>query len=63
MFHGRVSGRLQDGLQHASPGVGFLLMLLSGAVLWALVAFYDEANAVVAIPGLPEIPVPTVQKG
>ena len=38
-------------------------MLLSGAVLWALVAFYDEANAVVAIPGLPEIPVPTVQKG
>jgi hypothetical protein len=40
-----------------------VLLGLCGLVLWLLVACYDDANSVIAIPGLPEIPVPAVQKG
>jgi cytochrome b len=63
MVHGRVSGRPPDGLAGTHAGAGALLFLLSGLVLGLLVRYYDEANGVIAIPCLPEIPVPVIQKG
>ena len=63
MVHGRAAGRLPEGLANTHAGAGLLLLLLSGLVLWLLVGYYDEANGVIAIPGLPEIPVPAIQKG
>jgi len=63
MVHGRAAGRLPEGVANTHAGAGLLLLLLSGLVLWLLVGYYDEANGVIAIPGLPEIPVPAIQKG
>ena len=63
MVHGRVSGRPPEGLAGTRAGAGVLLFLLSCLVLGLLVGCYDEANGVIAIPGLPEIPVPAIQKG
>lgn len=63
MVHGRAAGRPPEGLANTHAGAGLLLLLLSGLVLWLLVGYYDEANGVIAIPGLPEIPVPAIQKG
>ena len=63
MVHGRVAGRPPEGLAGTHAGAGVLLLLLSGLVLGLLVGYYDEANGVIAIPGLPEIPVPAIQKG
>ena len=63
MVHGRAAGRLPEGLANTHAGAGLLRLLLSGLVLWLLVGYYDEANGVIAIPGLPEIPVPAIQKG
>jgi hypothetical protein len=63
MVHGRVAGRVPEGLVSPYPLAGMALLGLCGLVLWLLVAYYDEANSVLAIPGLPEIPVPAIQKG
>ncbi len=63
MVHGRAAGRPPEGVANTHAGAGLLLLLLSGLVLWLLVGYYDEANGVIAIPGLPEIPVPAIQKG
>jgi cytochrome b len=63
MVHGRAFGRPPDGLASSHARTGVLLLLLSGLVLALLVGYYDEANGVIAIPGLPEIPVPAIQKG
>ncbi len=63
MVHGRVSGRPPDGLAGTHAGAGVVLLLLSGLGLGLLVRYYDEANGVIAIPSLPEIPVPAIQKG
>jgi len=63
MVHGRAAGRFPDGLGRTRTGAGLALLLLSGLVVWLLVRYYDEPNAVIAIPGLPEIPVPAIQKG
>lgn len=63
MVHGRVQGQSSDGLTQTGARAGVLLLVLSSLVLWGLVGCYDEANSVIAIPGLPEIPVPLVQKG
>jgi cytochrome b len=63
MVHGRVAGRPPEGLAGTHARAGLLLLLLSGLVLALLVGCYDEANGVIAIPGLPEIPVPAIQKG
>jgi hypothetical protein len=63
MMHGRVAGHPGDGLDSTSAVTGGILFLLSLCVLWLLLGFYDASNAAVAIPGLPEIPVPAVQKG
>ena len=63
MVHGRVSGRSPDGLAATYAGAGIALFFLSACVLWLLLAFYDESVAVIASPGLPEIPLPAVQTG
>ncbi len=63
MVHGRAAGRPPEELANTHAGAGLFLLLLSGLVLWLLVGYYDEANGVIAIPGLPEIPVPAIQKG
>lgn len=63
MVHGRVEGRFSEGLSHSGAWAGVLLFVLSALVVWGLVGCYDEANSAIVIPGLPEIPVPFIQKG
>jgi cytochrome b len=63
MVHGRVVGRYPEGLASTNARAGVALFVLSVCALWVLLGCYDEPNAVIAIPGLPEIPVPTIQKG
>jgi cytochrome b len=63
MVHGRVAGRAGDGLKSTGAAAGLILFLLSLCVVWLLLGYYDGSNAVIAVPGLPEIPVPVVQKG
>jgi hypothetical protein len=63
MVHGRVVGRPGDGLKSTGAAAGLILFLLSLCVVWLLLGCYDGPNAVIAIPGMPEIPVPFVQKG
>jgi hypothetical protein len=58
-----VVGRYPEGLASTNARAGVALFVLSVCALWVLLGCYDEPNAVIAIPGLPEIPVPTIQKG
>lgn len=63
MLHGREHREMESSSVAFNGFAGGMWLLLSLVVAWVLLRYFDETTGILAVPGLPEIAFPLVQKG